>query len=131
MRLVLLGNPILAKRQNLIDRLEHQRRLAKDPNYVVVTKATTKGADGTKVLIERTKRIRPWWKTDEKGAVVLTVQMGFKVIEFEKGKSGIAVGSMDKIDGILATLVSAVRAGELDQHIEKAKVARRAPAGAK
>jgi hypothetical protein len=82
-------------------------------------------------LVERAKRIRPWWKTDEKGAVVLTVRMGFKAIEFEKGKSGIAVGSMDKIDGILTTLVSAVRAGELDQHIERAKVARRAAADAK
>ena len=95
------------------------------PNHVVVTKATSKAADGTKTLVERARRIKPWWKIDDKGGVVLTVRMGFRAIEFEKGKTGIAVGSMDKIDGVLATLVSAVRAGELDQFLEKAKVVRR------
>jgi hypothetical protein len=66
-------------------------------------------------------------EADEHGNVVLTVRSGFKILEFEKGKPGIVVGSVDKLDGVLATLISAARAGELDPMLEQAKAARAAP----
>jgi len=106
-------NPRLIRRQKLIEKLEEQRRLVKDPDYVVVVKRGSKDAEGNRVVTERTKKIRPWWKSNELGNVVLTVRSGFKILEFEKGKPGIVVGSMDKLDGVLTTLVSAARAGEL------------------
>ena len=69
--------------------------------------------------VEQMKPLRPNWRTDSKGAVVLTVRYGFKTIEFEKGKAGIAVPSRDKLIGVIDTLIAAVRAGELDGILER------------
>ena len=113
-------NPKFARRQRLIERLEEQRRLAQDPMFVPVAKRWRKTADGSKVLVDHPRRLKPWWKVDEKGFVVLTVRSGFKTLEFEKGKGAIVVGAMDRLDGVFLTLIAAVRAGELDGLLEAA-----------
>jgi hypothetical protein len=59
--------------------------------------------------------VRPWWKTDPTGQVVMSVKFGAKPIEFEKGKAGIVVPSKDKLPAVIDTLITAVRAGELDE----------------
>jgi hypothetical protein len=40
-----------------------------------------------------------------------------KPIEFEKGKSAIAVPSLDKPASVIDTLIAAVRNGELDEQL--------------
>ena len=40
-----------------------------------------------------------------------------KPLEFEKGKSAIAVPSLDKIPAVIDTLIAAVRNGELDEQL--------------
>ena len=47
----------------------------------------------------------------------MTVKVGSKRIEFEKGKAAIAVGSLDKLPGVIDALVKAARGGELDQQL--------------
>jgi hypothetical protein len=122
-------NPKLVRRQNLIDRLEDQRRLLKDPEYLPITKRWKRSPDGTKVLTEHSRRIKPWWQYDAAGSVVFSVRSGFDALEFEKGKSAIVVGSVDRLDGVIGTVISAVRAGELDGMIEAAKMAHGSVAG--
>ena len=107
-----------ARRERLIDRLEEQRHLAKDPSFIPVVKRWKKTPDGSKALVDHPRRLKPWWKADEKGFVVLTVRSGFKTLEFEKGKAAIAVGAVDRLDGVLTTLIAAARAGELDGLLE-------------
>ena len=46
------------------------------------------------------------------GAVVLTVRYGAKPIEFERGKTAIAVGKKDKLIPTIKTVIAAVEAGE-------------------
>ena len=65
--------------------------------------------------------MKPAWRTDANGTVVLTVKNGLKPIEFEKGKTGILVGTIDRLDAVLLTLIAAVRAGELDGLLEAVK----------
>ena len=113
-------NPKFARRQRLIERLEEQRRLAQDPTFVPVAKRWRKTVDGSKVLVDHPRRLKPWWKVDEKGFVVLTVRSGFKTLEFEKGKGAIVVGAVDRLDGVFLTLITAARAGELDGLLEAA-----------
>lgn len=108
-------NPVLVRRGKLVTRLEEQKTLAQDPSYVPTIKRWKKSDDGTKQLVDLQRRIRPWWRTDAVGGIVLTVRYGFKTIEFEKGKAGIAVPSKEKLVGVIDTLVAAVRAGELDE----------------
>jgi len=113
-------SPKFARRQRLIERLEEQRRLAQDPTFIPVVKRWKKTADGSKALVDHPRRLKPWWKADEKGFVVLTVRSGFKTLEFEKGKGAIAVGTMDRLDGVFLTLMAAAKAGELDAVLELA-----------
>jgi hypothetical protein len=95
--------------------------LASDPSFVPVPKRWKKAEDGSKTLVDYSRRLRPWWKADDKGFVVLTVRFRFKTLEFDKGKSAIAVGAMDRLDGVFATLIAAARAGESDGLLEAAR----------
>jgi hypothetical protein len=67
----------------------------------------------------RKQRAKPWWRTNPSGQIVMSIKFGAKPIEFEKGKAGIAVPSKDKLP-VIDTLISAVRAGELDDHFAQA-----------
>ena len=73
------------------------------------------------------RNVRPWWQTDVTGATVFTVRYGFRPIEFEKGKAGIAVPSKEKLVNVIQTIIAAVRAGELDALLTPQAKARTAP----
>ena len=111
-------SPILHRRNRLIDRLEEQKHLAADPSYNPVSKRWKKTLDGSKALVEHHRRIRPWWCKDEAGNLILTVKVGLKALEFEKGKAGIAVGAPERLESVLDTLIAATKAGELDRLLE-------------
>jgi hypothetical protein len=87
--------------------------LLKDPNHVRTVQRWTK-VDGQR------QAVRPWWKTDPAGQVVMSIKFGAKPIEFEKGKAGIVVPSKNKLPVVIDTLISAVRAGELDELFSQA-----------
>lgn len=111
-------DPKLRRRQNLIDRLEEQRELAKDPSYTISVRRWIKDAEGLKQLIEIKKRIKPWWSKDPTGSLYMVLKSGLKRIVLDKGMTAIAVGTPDKLDGVIATLIAATRAGELDGALE-------------
>ena len=119
-------SPVQLRRSRLIERLEDQKSLLKDPAYDRVVQRWKKH-DGERVLTERRLPVRPWWRMDEKGQIVFFVRIGWKPLEFEKGKAGIVAGTMEKLPPIIDTLIGAVRAGELDPMLEQAKAARPAP----
>lgn len=120
------NNPTFIRRERLLQRLQEQLQLAQDASYAPVIKRWKKGEDGVKRPVDHIRRVRPWWKVDGNGFVLLTVRYGFKPLEFEKGKAAIAVGTLDRLEGVLATLIAATRAGELDVLLEPVK---RAEAG--
>ena len=111
-------SPILNRRNRLIDRLEEQKLLAADPTHIPVTKRWKKTPDGSKALVDHYRRIRPWWRRDEAGNLVLTIKVGLKALEFEKGKAGIAVGAPERLESVINTLIAATKAGELDRFLE-------------
>jgi hypothetical protein len=74
------ANPALNRRAKLITNLEDQKALAQNPSYVATVKRWVKGADGAKQLVESQRPVRPWWRTDAAGGLVLTVRYGFKTI---------------------------------------------------
>ena len=114
------SSPLLARRSRLIEKLEDQKALLKDPGYVRVVQRWKK-QDGERVLVERRLPVRPWWRTDEKGQVVFFVRIGWKLLEFEKGKTGVVAGTMEQLPTVIDTLIEAVRAGELDPMLALAK----------
>ena len=61
------------------------------------------------------------------GTVGLTVRYGAKAIEFEKGKTAIVVPNKDQLVATLDTVIAAVKAGELDEHLAQYARARGVP----
>jgi hypothetical protein len=102
-----------------VAKLEEQKLLLKDPNHVRTVQRWTK-VDGQRQATTKQQPVRPWWKTDQAGQVVMSVKFGAKPIEFEKGKAGIVVPSKDKLPAVIDTLISAVKAGELDALFDQA-----------
>ena len=111
-------NPALIRRKRLVERLEEQKLLAADQSYIPVQKRWRKNPDGSKSIVDHYRRIKPWWRVEPDGNVVLSVRSGMKVVEFEKGKQGVAVGAVDQLEDVLDKLIAATRAGELDRLLE-------------
>ena len=113
------NDPVQQRRAKFVAKLEEQKLLLKDPNHVRTVQRWTK-VDGQRQAVTKQQAVRPWWKTDPAGQVVMSIKFGAKPIEFEKGKAGIVVPSKDKLPAVIDTLISAVRAGELDELFNQA-----------
>ena len=114
------GNPTLDRRTRVIARLEEQKLLLKDPNYTRTVRTWVK-KDGERVMVEKQQRVPLWWRQHSNGTYALFVRSGLKPIEFEKGKTAIAVPSLDKLPSVIDTLITAIRAGELDAAVGSAQ----------
>jgi hypothetical protein len=113
------NDPVQTRRAKFVAKLEEQKLLLKDPNHVRTVQRWTK-LNGERQAVTKQQAVRPWWKTDPSGQVVMSVKFGAKPIEFEKGKAGIVVPSRDRLPAVIDTLIAAVRAGELDDLFSQA-----------
>ena len=59
--------------------------------------------------------------------LVFFVRLGGKPIEFEKGKAGIAVASVEKLPQLIDTVIAALRNGELDDVLAQTAKGRTMP----
>jgi hypothetical protein len=113
------SDPLIIKRERMIARLEDQKKLLAEPNFVRTVKRWERKDGGEKVLVEKPLRTSKWWQPDQSGSYVMTMKIGSKRIEFEKGKAAIAVGSLEKLPNVIDSLIKAVRAGELDEQLKQ------------
>jgi hypothetical protein len=97
------ANPTLDRRTNMIARLEEQKLLLNDPNYIRTSRTWLK-KNGELTPIDRQQRVLPWWRVNADGSYVFFVRLGSKPIEFEKGKNAIAVPSLDKMPLVINIL---------------------------
>lgn len=114
------------RRAKTIERLEEQKVLLANPSHVRTTKRWVK-VNGEKSLIEKQRRVYPWWRVGTDGTVVFFIRLAGRPVEFEKGKAGINVGSADKLPAVIDTLIAAVRSGELDEVLAQAGKGRPIP----
>ncbi len=117
------SDPVHIRRAKFIEKLEEQKLLLEDPAYVRTVQRTAE-VDGVKQAVVRKQKVRPWWKTDAAGHLVMSIKFGAKPVEFQPGKAGIAVPSKDKLPSVINLLIEAVRAGELDELFTQASKAR-------
>jgi len=108
------NDPVIKRRVKLLIQLEQQLELANNPNYVVSLQKWRKQEDGSKLLVERQKRVKKWWLVDTSGNLFFTVRYGAKLIEFEKGKSAISVGAVANLISVIEAVIGAVKNGEFD-----------------
>ena len=105
------------RREKLIEKLNERLEHIRNPNFKVTFNRWETNNAGERVVVEKTKPIKPWWFTDSRGDVFLTVRVGHKKIESEKGKTAIRVGTKDKLESVLNTVIAATQSGELDAMI--------------
>jgi hypothetical protein len=112
-------------RQKLLERIGDQLALAK---------ATENGEAFQRVRFRRIRdlendeitetpvrtRVRPWWAQGPDGSILLWIKYGNQVLELQRGKPAIKIGSRADLIGTLETVRDAVRAGELDTLIQGA-----------
>jgi hypothetical protein len=120
------SDPVHIRRAKFIAKLEEQKLLVQDPSYIRTVQRMA-DVDGQKQPVVLKQRVRPWWKVDPSGQIVMSIKFGAKPIEFEKGKAGIAVPTKDKLPAVIDTLIAAVRAGELDELFTQASKSRPIP----
>ncbi len=120
------NDPVSARRTKVVDRLEEQKRLLEDPNHVRSVQRWVTD-NGEKRPVVKEQRIRPWWRTDATGRLFMCIKSGSRPIEFEKGKSAIAVPSREQLPKVIDTLITAVRSGELDDVLAQASKQNRIP----
>ncbi len=113
------SNPTADRRMRTIARLEEQKLLLKDANYVRKVRSFVK-KDGVRTSVESEQRVSPWWRKSIDGSYLFAIRSGAKAIEFEKGKAAIAVPSLDKLPAVIDTLIAATRSGELDTQLAQA-----------
>jgi hypothetical protein len=106
------------RRAKTIERLEEQKLLA-DPTYKRTVRTSIK-KDGERVTVEKQQRVSPWWRSVPNGTYALFIRAGFKPIEFDKGKTAVAVPSLDKLPAVIDTRIAAIRNGELDEQLANA-----------
>lgn len=127
----IVRDPVIARRQKLIDKLDEQTKLAgglisgepvEFTRMVNVKDAET----GERKQVQKPKRVRQWFWHNLDGTWFLEVRFGNKVVDLGKGQQAIEVGDKAKLPATIETVIAAVKAGELDGQIEKAGAKRKA-----
>ncbi len=111
-------NAVDVRRAKLLMRLEEQKKLLADPNYVRSYKRWVT-IDGVRSQVENTQRVFPWWRPGPNGTFIFFVKLGGQPLEFEKGKSGIAAPNAEKLLSVINIVMASVLAGELDQALNQ------------
>jgi hypothetical protein len=70
---------------NFVAKLEEQKLLLNDPNYVRTTQRWTK-VNVRRQAFTKQQAVRPWWTTEPSGQVMVSVKFGSRPVEFENGK---------------------------------------------
>ena len=112
-----------ARRQKLSIKLAEQIQLAKaqqsGTDFSPVRVRTVKDeATGQSRKVEVPKKIKPWWWTDEKGKLCITVRYGARTLEIVEGKNAIETDNIADVIASLQVIKSAVDSGELDKRID-------------
>ena len=117
------ASPQHARRQKLSTKLDEQIQLAKaqqsGTEFSPVRIRTVRDqVTGESRRIEVPKRLKPWWWTDDKGKLCITVRYGARTLEIMDGKNAIEADNIADVITSLQVIRSAVDEGELDKRIE-------------
>jgi len=118
-------NPIEVKRAKLIIRLNEQRAMVQcllnnteftAYKYVYIVDEES----GEKRKVKRPKRIRPWFYQSA-NKYFFEVKYGTKLLEIQKNKPAIDVGSKEELLTVIDTVIDATKQGFLDAELKAVK----------
>ena len=117
-------SPIIVRRNKLAAKIDEQLQLATAQKegrlYAPKRIKNVTNAEGERVAVETTKRVKEWYWTTPANKINLCVRYGSKTLELSKGKNAIELSSGEELLSTLSMLKDAVIAGELDDAITNA-----------
>jgi hypothetical protein len=117
-------SPIIVRRNKLAAKIEEQLQLATAQKegrlYAPKRIKNVTNAEGERVAVETTKRVKEWYWTTPANKINLCVRYGSKTLELSKGKNAIELSSGEELLSTLSMLKDTVIAGELDDAITNA-----------
>jgi hypothetical protein len=116
-------SPQYARRQKLCSKLDEQIQLAKaeqSGTQFAPTKLRAVKDEKTGEIrkVETPKKLKPWWWSDERGKLFITVRYGARTLEIVEGKNSIEADSIAEVITSLQVIRTAVDAGDLDKRID-------------
>lgn len=106
------------RRMKLVEQLEEQKKLVEGEiagtPYQRTKQVWVDGPDGGRTRVERPVRARQWWQASASGVVQFGLRYGAVPLEMQPGKTGIEVTKLAELPNVIATIIEAVKAGELD-----------------
>lgn len=106
------------RRTKLIEQLDEQKKMVEGAlsgtPYLRTKQVWVDGEDGNRTRVERPVRARQWWQVGTNGAVQFGLRYGAVPLELQPGKTAIEVAKLADLPAVIATVMEAVAAGELD-----------------
>ena len=110
------------RRSKLLEKLDDQlamvQALIDGETYTRTRKVWRENEAGERVLVERPKRMRPWYWMSGAGGCYFQVWYGSKVLELKPGMTAVQVATRDELPVVIREIMEAVKFGELDIQIE-------------
>lgn len=105
------NDPVQMRRAKFIAKLEEQKLLLGDSSHVRVVQRWTK-VNGERQATTKQQAVRPWWKTDASGQLVMSVKFGAKCQSAFKFDP-VSASNFDPLErlGLAVALVSSELAG--------------------
>jgi hypothetical protein len=119
-------SPEVHRRTKLCTQIEIQKKLAaaqlSGESYAPTRLKTVTNADGERVQVTHSKKVKPWWFNSDGGKVCLVIRYGARQIELAKGKTAIECNDLKSLIAALDTVKAATIAGEIDSQLETASL---------
>jgi hypothetical protein len=116
-------DPVQHRRSKLsmkvVEQLAYARALNAGEVYAPTRIKTVTNAEGERVQVNQSKRIKPWWFTSG-DKVLLQVRYGAKTLMLNGKSNAVECTNADALMAALETVNTAALAGELDAQIEAA-----------
>lgn len=110
------------RRAKLLEKLDDQlgmvQALMEGDTFSRIRRVWKTNEAGERVLVERPKRMRPWYWMSGAGGCYFQVWYGSKVLELKPGMTAVQVPTKEELPDAIREIMEAVKLGELDIQIE-------------
>jgi len=100
-------------------------------SFVATKKVTRKNAEGENIRVDAPRHVRKGWFVDAEGKMFFQIRYGSKPLELTKGMNAVQVESLAELPSLIASIIEAINAGELDVQAKAANADRKTQRKAK
>lgn len=105
-------------RSKLVGYLNEQKALAEaeisGTAFSATKRVTRTNEAGEKVRVDAPRHVRKGWFTDAQGKMFFQIRYGSKPLELAKGMNAVEVKNLAELPSLIASIIEAINAGELD-----------------